>query len=141
MKICTLLVLILTCQSSLAENLILFATPINSEFSSFISPNEKPCSLKSECEKVNSWREYTVNNLNIMAGAYSGETLKFVMSSHENRFQAESTKPQRWYIVLEKTGLKEQEFKVIDWSIYYMPFPQVNKEQEAIAFSAEEDVE
>jgi len=63
------------------------------------------------------------------------------MSSHENRFQAESTKPQRWYIVLEKTGLKEQEFKVIDWSIYYMPFPQVNKEQEAIAFSAEEDVE
>ncbi len=129
------------CQTSEAKNLIVFATPIHSEYSDFISANEKPCSEKSECEKMKIWREYTVNNLNIMSGSYSGETLKFVMSSHENRFHAESIKPQRWYIVLENTGVKEQEFKVIDWSIYEMQFTHVNKEQESIAFSAEEDVE
>jgi len=120
---------------------MVFATPIKSEMSNFVSPNEKPCPAKADCTSVNSWREYTVNDLNIMTGSYSGETLKFVMSSHENRFLPQSNTPQRWYIELEKTGLNGQEFTAVDWSIYEMPLKLVNKEQEAIGFSGEEGVE
>jgi len=125
----------------MAENLIIFATPIKSKISDYIDPNEKPCPVKHECTKMNRWREYTVNDLNIMSSSYSGETLKFVMSSHSNRFLVESIKPQRWYIELENTGLKVPEYRAIDWSLYKVQFIHVNKEQESIAFSAEEGVE
>ena len=143
MKICPIIIfiLILICESSIAENLIIVATPIESKFSDYIDPNEKPCPVKHECTKKDRWREYTVNDLNIMSGSYSGETLKFVMSSDSNRFLVESIKPQRWYVELENTGIKEPEFRVIDWSLYEMQFMHVNKEQESIAFSAEEGVE
>lgn len=141
MKICTIIMFILICESSLAENLIVFATPIKSEFSDYIDPDEKPCPEKSECTKMKRWREYTVNDLNIMSGSYSGETLTFVMSSHTNRFLVKNKRPQRWYVELVNAGLKGPEFRVIDWSLYKMQFMYVNKEQESIAFSAEEGVE
>lgn len=132
MKILLVMCIIAFSNSSSAETLMLFATPIKSEKLA-ISP--------SELDEVESSHVYELTNLNVMSGSYSGDRINFIMAQNLDQPKLMIDQPQRWYLELEKSNLSFPKYRAISWSLYTAGSNQINKEQESIAFSAEEGVE